>query len=87
MRGVSSHSSRGEADRRRAEWRHGPCRKDCGGSVVGVVPLQILAVQLLLGFVELPQLLGLAFAQLLPFCVVRGETLQCEEGREGGREG
>lgn len=49
------------------------------GSVVILVPLQILAVQLLLGFVELSQLLGLAFAQLLPFCVMSGETL-----RDGG---
>lgn len=63
------------------ESRRLPWRKDCDRSVVGLVPLQILAVQLLLGFVELSQLLGLAFAQLLPFCVMSGETLR--EGDSG----
>lgn len=43
-----------------------------------LVRLEELAVQLLLGFVELPQLLGLTFAQLFALGVVGGETLEAQ---------
>lgn len=80
MNGAPSHSSNEEGDKRRVSHDSYPEGWTALRSVVGLVPLQILAVQLLLGFVELSQLLGLAFAQLLPFCVMSGETLQ---GRGG----
>lgn len=38
--------------------------------------LKMLLVKLLLSLVELPQLLGLPFAQLLPLHIVSGETLR-----------
>lgn len=78
MKGASSHSSDEEGDKRWASRDIYP-EGMSARSVFRLVPLQILAVQLLLSFIELPQLLGLAFAQLLPFCVMSGETL-----REGG---
>lgn len=40
--------------------------------------LDVLAVELLLGFVELPQLLGLSFAQLFTVGVVSRETLEAQ---------
>lgn len=43
---------------------------------VSVVRLQVFLVQLLLGFVQLAELLGLTFAQLLPVSVVSGEPLE-----------
>lgn len=46
------------------------------GSVPVPVRLEELAVQLLLGVVELPQLLGLTFAQLFALRVMGGETLE-----------
>lgn len=47
-------------------------------SVSVLVRLEVLVVQLLLGFVELAELLGLALAQLLPVSVVSGETLEAQ---------
>lgn len=47
-----------------------------GWEAFSLAGLKILLVKLLLSLVELPQLLGLPFAQLLPLRIVSGETLR-----------
>lgn len=44
-------------------------------SVSIVVHLQIVVVKFLLGFIKLSKFLCLSFADLLPFCIMCGETL------------
>lgn len=83
MKGVSSHSSNEEGDKQWVSRDIYPEGRIVMRSLVSQVSLQILAVQLLLGFVELSQLLGQAFAQLLSFCIMSGETLQGRGGSSG----
>lgn len=47
-------------------------------SVSVLVRLEVLVVELLLGLVELAELLGLSFTQLFPLGVMSGEALQAQ---------
>jgi len=66
--GGEEEEEQEDGGRRRRRRRRSP-------SVSLSAPLEELVVELLLSLEQLPQLLGLTFAQLLALCVVGRETL------------